>query len=98
MAHVGKPFPFLPKDYVRRRRAVRRITNIFMIVTLSATSAYFITRTSGDTGFPARKLSANPVPSASPAVPPPAGAPSAVPVSSLDYVNGYAPDAGDTAL
>src|SRR5437879_2685207 len=98
MAHVGKPFPFLPKDYVRRRRAVRRITNIFMIVTLSATSAYFITRTSGDTGFPARKRSANPVPSASPAVPPPAGAPSAVPVSSSDYANGYDLEPGPYAV
>ncbi len=36
-----------------------------MIAILSVISAYFITRTSGGTGFPAGKLSVNPVPAAS---------------------------------
>ncbi len=89
MAHAQRLFPFLPKDYIRRRRAVRRITNILMIATLSAISAYFITRTSGGAGFPAPKLSANPVPAASPTVRPPAGTPSAGELSPSDYANGY---------
>src|SRR5437879_7571273 len=89
MAHAQRLFPFLPKDYIRRRRAVRRITNTLMIATLSAISAYFITRTSGGTGFPAPKLSANRVPAASPTVQPPAGTPSAGEASPSDYANGY---------
>src|SRR5206468_4085237 len=50
---------------------------------------YFITRTSGGTGFPDRKLSVNPVPAASRTVQPPAGVSSAAAAAPSDYANGY---------
>jgi hypothetical protein len=41
-----KIFPSLPHDYIRRRRAVRRITNTCLIAFFSLATAYFITRQS----------------------------------------------------
>jgi predicted dienelactone hydrolase len=54
--HGRKLFPSLPHDYLRRRRAVRRITNTLSIAVFSLATAYFITRQSGGTGFPPPKL------------------------------------------
>ena len=54
-ANTRRLFPLLSRDYMRRRRAVRRIANTLMIAVLSLTAAYFITRPTGGTGFPARK-------------------------------------------
>lgn len=94
LAHVRRLLPPLPRDYIRRRRAVRRITNVLLIATLSLISAYFITRPIGGTGFRARNLPANslstPVPELRPAPSLPATA--AVPASS--YANGYELDPG----
>ena len=66
LAHVRRLLPPLPRDYIRRRRAVRRITNVLLIATLSLISAYFITRPIGGTGFPARNLPASRVPAPTP--------------------------------
>ncbi len=49
-------FPLLPRDYIRRRRAVRRITDVSLIAILSVVAAYFITRPTGGAGFSVRKL------------------------------------------
>lgn len=40
----------MPRDYIRRRRLFRRISNVFLISVLSVTAAYVITR-QPDTGF-----------------------------------------------
>ena len=82
-------FALLPRDYVRRRRAVRRITNVFLIATLSLIAAYFIARPTGGSGFPARKLAAKGEPAAATAVRPPADAPSAASVPPSTDPNGY---------
>ena len=65
MAHVRRLLPSLPHDYIRRRRAIRRITNVVLIAALSLTAAYFIAGPTGGTGFPAGNLATNPVPTAS---------------------------------
>ena len=41
----------MPRDYVRRRHFFRYVTNIAIIVVMSVTAAYFITRQSGGPGF-----------------------------------------------
>ncbi|HKV60552.1 MAG TPA: hypothetical protein VJO16_01450 [Candidatus Acidoferrum sp.] len=51
----------MPRDYIRRRRVIRRITNVLLVGVLSVTTAYFITRPTGGTGFPAHRLATNPV-------------------------------------
>jgi predicted dienelactone hydrolase len=77
---------------MRRRRAIRRITNVFLVAALSLGTAYFITRPTGGAGFPARNQAANPVP-APPALHPaaaaPSATPSATPVSGSTDANGY---------
>jgi predicted dienelactone hydrolase len=89
MAYVRRLFPSLPRDYIRRRRAVRRITNVVLIAALSLAAAYFITRSTGGTGFPAGNLATNP------AVAPPATAEPAVaaafgtPIPPSTKTNGY---------
>jgi predicted dienelactone hydrolase len=50
-AHSRRLFPQLPRDYVRRRRLFRHISNAVIIVVLSLTAAYVITRQSGGPGF-----------------------------------------------
>jgi predicted dienelactone hydrolase len=74
---------------MRRRRAIRRITNVFLVAVFSLAAAYVITRSSGGTGFPARNLEANPVPPATPPSDPSAVTPSANPISSSIDVNAY---------
>src|SRR5260370_34170388 len=67
--------PLLSRDYIRRRRAVRRITNALLIAVLSFIAAYFITRSTGGTGFPARKATAKTEVEPAAAVYPPADGP-----------------------
>jgi hypothetical protein len=43
----GSFFPSLPRDYIRRRKVVRRISNIVLVVLLSVAVAYFIVHVSG---------------------------------------------------
>src|SRR5258708_8143604 len=45
-------FPSLPRDYIRRRRAVRRISNVVIVVFLSAPLPYVIVHISGPAPFP----------------------------------------------
>src|SRR5882672_12262884 len=65
MAHFRRLLPSLPHDYIRRRRAIRRITNVVLIAALSLTAAYFIAGPTGGTGFPAGNLATKPAPTAS---------------------------------
>jgi predicted dienelactone hydrolase len=50
-AHGRRLLPQLPRDYIRRRRFFRRVTNATIIVLLSLAAAYLITRQSGGPGF-----------------------------------------------
>ena len=62
MSHTSNDrrlFPLLARDYIRRRRAERQITKVSLIAVLGFAAAYFITRPTGGTGFPARKPAAN---------------------------------------
>ena len=52
-SHSRGIFPSLPRDYMRRRRAIRRISNIVLVVLLSAAIAYVIVHISGPGAFPA---------------------------------------------
>jgi len=89
LAHVPRLLPPLPRDYLRRRRAVRRITNVFLIATLSLISAYFIARPTGGSGFRAQNLPANPVPVPVPEIHPASSPPTAAPVPPSSDANGY---------
>jgi predicted dienelactone hydrolase len=60
-SNTRRLYPLLPRDYIRRRRAIRRITNAILIGVFSLASAYFITRSSGGSGFPAQKMAAKAV-------------------------------------
>jgi len=57
--HMSRPshswgiFPALPRDYIHRRRVVRRISNVVMVVLLSAAVAYVIVHFSGPAAFSA---------------------------------------------
>lgn len=46
-----RTFPSMPRDYIRRRRFRRRISNAVLIPLLSIVAAYFITRQTGGSGF-----------------------------------------------
>jgi hypothetical protein len=52
-SHSRGIFPVLPRDYVRRRRAIRLISNFVLVVLLSAAVAYAIVHISGSNGFSA---------------------------------------------
>jgi hypothetical protein len=52
-SHSWGIFPALPRDYIRRRRAVRRISNIVIVVLLSTAAAYAIVHFSGPAAFSA---------------------------------------------
>jgi predicted dienelactone hydrolase len=93
-AHTRRLFPSLPRDYMRRRRAIRRITNVALIAVFSLAAAYFITRPTGGTGFPAREPGANPVTAPLPARDPAAPAPPDNPVSFSTDARGYELAAG----
>lgn len=41
----------LPRDYTRRRRAIRRITTVLLVVFLSAAASYAIVHFSGPGAF-----------------------------------------------
>ena len=49
--HRHRTFPSLPRDYIRRRRLRRRISNAILVPLLSLVAAYFIARPSGGSGF-----------------------------------------------
>jgi len=51
--HSWGIFPFLPRDYIRRRRAVRRISNVVLVILLSVAVAYAIVHISGPAPFSA---------------------------------------------
>jgi predicted dienelactone hydrolase len=62
ISHPRRSILALPKDYLRRRRAIRNISNLLLIGGLSVGAAYVITRPIGGRGFTlsaeARRLSA----------------------------------------
>jgi predicted dienelactone hydrolase len=92
--HGRKVFPSLPRDYLRRRRVVRRITNTVVIAVFSVATAYVITRQSGGSGFSPPKLEAQTETSPLPAIDPTAPAALAAPGSASDDPVGYALAAG----
>jgi predicted dienelactone hydrolase len=92
--HGRKLFPALPHDYIRRRRAVRRITNTCLIAVLSLATAYFITRQTGGTGFPPPKLALQSDSSSLPALDPTAPAAPITPASVSNDPGGYELEAG----
>jgi hypothetical protein len=51
--HSRGILPSLPRDYIRRRRAVRRISNVVIVVLLSVAVAYAIVHISGPAPFSA---------------------------------------------
>lgn len=89
LANSRRLYPLLPRDYIRRRRAIRRITNVVLIAVFSLASAYFITRSTGGAGFRARKMTTNPVPASLGAVPPATTPVPATPVPASAEENGY---------
>jgi len=52
-SHSRGFLPSIPRDYIRRRRVIRRISNIVLVVLLSAAVAYAIVHVSGPGAFPA---------------------------------------------
>lgn len=72
LVYLRRHFSFLPRDYTRRRRAIRRWKEVCFVALLSAALAYFIAR---PTGQPAFSLPSSSAPGA--ALQPPAGPPSA---------------------
>lgn len=52
-SHSRGIFPSMPRDYLRRRRIVRRISNIVLVVLLSGALAYAIVHVSGPGAFSA---------------------------------------------
>ncbi len=50
-SHSRGIFPVLPRDYIRRRRVTRRISNVVLVVLLSAAVAYAIVHISGPAPF-----------------------------------------------
>jgi len=86
-------FPAMPRDYIRRRRVTRRISNIIVIPLLSVVAAYVITR-QPSTGFLAPQTAQLAPPGSSPSPPAslsslPAASASSKKLSSADTV---APD------
>ncbi len=89
LAHLRRLFPRLPHDYVHRRRAVRRLTNIVLIALVSVAAAYFITSPTGGRGFVPPNAALQSIPSSAPA-PDPSSFPEAPPPSSAsDAADGY---------
>ncbi|MBS1864413.1 MAG: hypothetical protein JSS69_00705 [Acidobacteria bacterium] len=52
-SHSWGIFPAMPRDYIRRRRAIRRISNVIIVVLLSLVVAYAIVHMSGPAAFSA---------------------------------------------
>ena len=52
-SHSRGIFPALPRDYIRRRRVLRRISSVIVVVLLSTAVAYAIVHFSGPGPFPA---------------------------------------------
>jgi len=81
--------PQLPRDYVRRRRAVRRLTNVFLIALVGAATAYFITSPTGGRGFAPPKSALQSIPASAPARNSSASSAAASPGSASDAADGY---------
>ena len=92
--HGRRLFPWLPHDYMRRRRAVRRITNISLIAVLSMGTAYFISRPTGGTGFLPPKLAVQPGSSSLPALDPTVTVAPLTPAAAGEAPSGYESSAG----
>ena len=52
-SHSWGIFPALPRDYIHRRRVMRRISNVVIVVLLSVAVAYVIVHFSGPAAFSA---------------------------------------------
>jgi predicted dienelactone hydrolase len=81
--------PQLPRDYVHRRRAVRRLTNIVLIALVSVATAYFITSPTGGRGFAPPKSALQSIPSGAPAPNSSASSAVASPSSASDVADDY---------
>jgi predicted dienelactone hydrolase len=81
--------PQLPRGYVHRRRAVRRLTNVFLIALVSVATAYFITSPTGGRGFAPPKSALQSIPSSTPARNSSASSAAASPSSASDASDGY---------
>jgi predicted dienelactone hydrolase len=90
--------PQLPRDYVRRRRAVRRLTNIALIALVSVATAYFITSPTGGRGFAPPKSALQSIPSSAPARNSSASSTAASPSPASDAADGYHLAAGPHAV
>jgi len=94
-SHTRKPTFSLPRDYLRRRRLTRQVTNVALILILSMTAAYVITRpTGGGTAFSishALQPNAQSAAAVFPAAPPARALPNA---SVPTYSDGYHLQAG----
>ena len=53
LSHSWGIFPAFPRDYIRRRRVMRRISNVVIVVLLSTAIAYVIVHFSGPAAFSA---------------------------------------------
>jgi predicted dienelactone hydrolase len=90
--------PQLPRDYVRRRRAVRRLTNVFLIALVSVATAYFITSPTGGRGFAPPKSALQSIPTSVPAQNPLTSSTATPPGSASDAADGYHLAPGPHAL
>jgi len=52
LSHSWGIFPAFPRDYIRRRRVMRRISNVVIVVLLTHCIAYAIVHFSGQRPFP----------------------------------------------
>jgi predicted dienelactone hydrolase len=89
LAHLRRLLPRLPHDYVRRRRAVRRLTNIILIVVASVATAYFITSPTGGRGFTPPKSMLHLVPSKLPALDTLRSTETTTPIPDSNAADGY---------
>jgi len=89
LAHLRRLFPRLPHDYVRRRRAVLRLTNIVLVAVVSVGAAYFITSPSGGRGFTPPKSALRPMPSNSSLLAPAGSPPATTPLPDSNDAEGY---------
>ena len=93
--------PRLPKDYIHRRRFLRRITNVTTVAALSMITAYVITRPTGGTGFcppkSAQKTAPSPLPN-SPLAPAGRSAADADTAATPPVADGYKLPPGPSAV
>ncbi len=89
----------MPRDFIRRRRLRRRISNAILIPLLSIVAAYFITRPTGGSGFSLPKPARSAQIASFPAPPSPESAPKpSMPASSESPIVSPAADPTATGL